>query len=151
MVEWGILAIVVFIVAGIFGRYAHRVQGQAERAAIVFTLGALRTALVVGHTRQLVANQQQVIVTAVVNPFDWFESRPANYAGPVHSRNVDAVAPGKWVFDAECPCVGYVPLQPEWLEYPAYAPALWFRVISGKGVPQLEAWDSYQWQGAAVN
>lgn len=150
MVEWGLLAIVILILGGIFGYYAYRVQGQAERAAIMSTLGALRTALVVDHLSRVVAPQQRGEPSASDNPFDALQRLPANYGGVVQGRSVDAIAPGNWVFDPACPCVGYKPLHLEWLESPPDVEVLWFEVRQEAAVRQLHPLAAYRWQGQSI-
>ena len=150
MVEWGILAIVILILAGVFGHYAHQVQGQSERASVLSTLGALRTALVLDHIRQTVAPQQRSKVKASGNPFDTLERMPTNYGGMVQDRQVGAITPGRWVFDPECPCIGYKPMDPEWLESPPGTQVLWYLVTREAGVGQLHPMADYKWQGLDI-
>lgn len=150
MVEWGILAIVILILSGIFGHYAHQVQGQSERASVLSTLGALRTALVLGQIHQMVELQQRNDVKASDNPFDALERTPTNYDGVVHSRDFAAIRPGNWVFDPECPCIGFKPTDPEWLESPPGAQILWYSVVRESKLRQLRPMAVYQWLGLDV-
>ena len=150
IVEWGILAIVMLILAGVFGHYARQVQGQSERASILSTLGALRTALVLNNVHQSVASKQRSRANANTNPFDTLERLPANYGGIVHDREVNAVTPGRWVFDPECPCVGYRPMDPEWLEAPPGTQMLWYLVVQEAGIDQLHPMADYKWQGLDI-
>ncbi len=151
MVEWSILALVIVLLAATFGYYAQRVQGQAERATVVATVGALRATLVLEHLHQAVAPPVRAVPPNLNNPFTLLQALPTNYAGQVANRDVSQVVAGSWVFDAGCGCVGYKPLRPEWLEQPAGVAALWFRESRLGGVPQLDAMDSYIWQGLPVN
>ena len=150
IVEWGILAIVILILAGIFGRYAHQVQGQSERASVLATLGALRTALVLDQIHQTVAPQQRNTTRASENPFDALERLPVNYGGMVQNHNLDVVIPGNWVFDPECICVGYRPMDPDWLESPPGTQILWYSVVRESDLRQLRPMAVYQWQGQIV-
>lgn len=150
MVEWGILAIVILILGGVFGYYAYRVQGQAERAAILSMLGTLRAALIVDRLHQVVVSQQHGETVTSDNPFDTLERMPKNYRGLITGRRVDALSPGSWVFDPGCPCIGYKPLHPEWLESPPNAQVLWYQVNREQAVPQLLPLAVYWWQGQAI-
>lgn len=150
MVEWSILAVVVLGIAGVFGYYAQRVHSQAERAAVLTTLGALRTALVVQHLQQVASGEAQVAQIGA-NPFEVLGQYPSNYAGLVQGRDVGAVAPGQWVVDAQCGCIGYKPLYRDWLESDDQLEALWFQRRNGGTVAILVALDRYVWQGQLIN
>lgn len=149
MVEWGILALVVLGFAWVFGQYAQRVHSQAEHAGVLSMLGALRTALVMQHLQQNVAGSAQA-AQASANPFDALEQYPANYAGLVRGRDVGAVASGKWVFDAECVCVGYKPLYLDWLDSREKLEALWFQRHGSGGASLLVPLDRYVWHAQPV-
>ena len=150
LVEWGILALVILVLAGCFGYYAYRVQGQAERAAVISTLGALRTALVLDQLRQAVATPSTATAPNR-DPFAALERLPANYAGRRAGQKLEEVVAGQWVFDEACVCVGYKPLHGEWLESFGADQLLWFQVTAGDGgVRQLHAQRSYLWQGQTV-
>lgn len=150
LVEWGILAVTILLLAGAFGFYAFRVQGQAERAAVISTLGALRTALVVDHLQQAV-NSPATAAPLDRDPFDTLARLPTNYAGRRSGKQLENVADGQWVFDPVCVCVGYKPLHREWLETSGTDALLWFQVITGAGgIRELQAQGSYLWQGQPV-
>ncbi len=148
LIEWAILGLLVLALAGSLGYYGYRVQGQAERAAVQSTLGALRTALVLDRLRQVLPSAGAPLASS--DPFATLEALPANYAGQVSGRDVTDVRAGSWVFDAGCGCIGYKPLRPEWLEGTPGPSALWFRVVEQRGVRQLEPMDAYAWLGQAV-
>lgn len=148
MVEWSVLALVVLGFAGVFGHYAQRVHSLAERAAVLTTLGALRTALVLGHLHTAVRDAPDAPVSA--NPFDALAQRPATYAGSVTGRDVGAVAPGQWVFDAECGCIGYKPLYLDWLQSREQLQALWFQRRGRGSTTLLVPLDRYVWHDQLV-
>jgi hypothetical protein len=151
MVEWGILAVLVLVLVGVFGRQVRVVQGQGELAAVQSTLGALRTAFVIEHLQQAVKSQGLGVVVPQRNPFMLLKSLPANYAGEFATMNIDTVAPGRWVFDPDCGCIGYLPLHPEWLESPANMTAVWFRISAPPGPLSITPLHTYVWQGQVVN
>lgn len=150
MVEWSILALVVLGFAGVFGYYAQRVHSQAERAAVLSALGALRTALVLEHLHTTVRNAPATQMTPATNPFDALAQRPATYAGTVTGRDVAAVAPGQWVFDADCACIGYKPLYLDWLQSNERLQALWFQRRGRGSATLLVPLDRYVWDGLLV-
>ena len=149
LLEWGILACVILILMGIFGIYAHRIKGQAERAEILSTLGALRTALIIDHLRMQTPSGQGDV--AAGTPFDALQNPIPNWGGVVKQRDVTQTTPGQWVFDQECSCIGYKPLHAEWLEAPSGSQALWFRLKHVAGIAQLQAMEAYVWQGLPVD
>lgn len=151
MLEWGILAGVIAIIMGVFMHYAYRVQGQAERAAVMTSLGSLRTALVINHLSVQSASASLRSEQVPANPFDVLQALPENYRGLVKDGDLSQIAPGSWVFDVVCNCIGYKPQHPEWLETPPNAEALWFLLISEGGVRQLKPMSAYTWQGLSIN
>ena len=149
MVEWGILALVVLVFVGVFGHYARLVQGQGERAAVLTTLGAVRTAMVVAHLQHRLPSHKFAPL-APLNPFLTLDPPPANYAGEKSVLEALKASPGSWIYDPQCACIGYVPLNPDWLEAPSDAAVLWFKVKAGSGAPELVSMDRYVWQGLEV-
>jgi hypothetical protein len=151
MVEWGILALVILVFAGVFGQQLREVQARAELAVIQSTLGALRTALVVEHIKHTVAGNTKSVAVPQRNPFLLLDTVPVNYAGEHAVLQSEAVTPGSWVFDPACSCVGYVLLHPQWLESPPNLPALWFSVAGSSAPLSIHATQTYRWQGQVVN
>lgn len=151
VLEWGLLAIVVLAVVLLFLRHAREVRGQAEFAAIRSTLGALRTAFVFGHLKARTAGPQASVAVVQRNPFGLLQRRPANYLGEISAAEAAAAVPGSWLFEPECACVGYLPIDPQWLASANGAMTLWFRVIAGPGPLQLVAMDAYLWQGQVLD
>jgi len=150
MLEWSVLALALLVFVGAFGYYAQRVQGNAERAAVQSALGALRTALVVGHLEEQLQRSALPTPPDRYNPFLLLQTVPVNYRGEMSVPQALAAKPGSWVFDPQCRCVGYVPLSKKWLESPPDAGILWFKVEGGPGPLQLIAMDRYVWQGLPV-
>lgn len=146
MVEWSILALVVLGFAGLFGHYTQRVHSQAERAAVLTTLGALRTALVLEQLHPTV----RTVTTSIANPLDALAQYPATYAGTVTGRDVAAVAPGQWVFDDDCACIGYKPTYLDWLQSNQQLQALWFQRRGRGSATLLVPLDRYVWDGLLV-
>ena len=147
MVEWGILAIVIVVLVGIFGHYVRVIRGQGERAAVVSTLGALRTALVIDHLQRASNAGGAGQSSAVVNPFMVLQTLPLNYGGEMSAAQAVLAPPGRWVFDSQCGCVGYAPQDPAWHTSELGVAVLWFKVSSGPGPRVLTAQAPYVWQG----
>lgn len=142
VVQWCIFACILLILLGVFGLRVRWVQGMAERAAVVSMLGVLRTALVVGYVKNAPVRR---------NPFLWLEKPPTRYGGEVRMGHGETMAPGQWVFDPVCVCVGYRLLQPHWLEQPRATETLWFRITGAETGPlQVTALEHYVWQGEVV-
>jgi hypothetical protein len=152
MVEWGILALVLLGVVWFFGQHAKRIQSQAERAQVLTTLGALRTAMVLGQLQIEVQGRKKPVVVLPVsaNPFDTLGTYPPNYGGEVTARDVAGVLPGQWVYDAQCACIGYKPTYPDGLESQENLDALWFQRRAMGVVGVLVPLDRYIWDGQKV-
>lgn len=151
MLEWGIVAVTVLVIAGVFGRQVRVVQGQGELAAVQSTLGALRTAFVIDHLQQMVGAPKLRVAVPQRNPFLLLKNVPANYAGESAVQKLDGVAPGSWVFDPDCGCIGYLLLYPQWLESPPDTAAVWFRVGAPPEALQITPLKAYVWQGQSLN
>ncbi len=144
------LALVIAVLIVVFGYQARVVQGQGELAGFKSTLGAMRTALVLQHLQQGVANKHSVVASTQRNPFRLMERPPANYAGEAGAALAQETAPGKWVFDTECICVGYAPLFGQWLDSASGDTMVWFRVSAPPGPLRLLPKEPYFWQGKAM-
>ena len=150
MVEWGILAVLVVVVLGVLGHYVRTIQGQTERAAVVATLGGLRTALVIDHLHQVTTRTTGVSPSSNANPFLVLQTLPLNYRGEVTLTQALEAPPGSWVFDPHCRCVGYLPLDTAWHSVSEGVSILWFRVGEGPGVRGLTSQAHYVWQGLEI-
>ena len=151
LAEWLLVALVIVVLALWFTRATRALQGQAERAAVKATLGALRTALVLDHLEKNLAAGQSSVALAQHNPFKLLQRRPLNYLGEMSAVDALAVAPGSWVFDALCDCVGYLPIDAEGFENASSERMAWYQVKGAPGPLQLVANQAYIWQGEAVN
>lgn len=147
VIEWGLLGIVVLALLVLFLRESRYVQGQAELAAIRTTLAALRLGLVLESIRPGASGNQSDVVFSPLNPFASLQRRPVNYLGEMGVDAALNAAPGSWVFDPTCRCVGYVPIDPVWLADANGATTIWFRISSALGPRQLVALQPYVWQG----
>ena len=150
MVEWGILAVLVLVFAGVFGHYVRMIQGRGERAAVMSTLGALRTALVIDYAQRATVTATADRAHTPVNPFLVLQTPPLNYGGEMSVVQSLAAPAGRWVFDPQCACIGYLPLDPAWQSAAADGSILWFKVSDGPGPRELTALGSYVWQGMQV-
>lgn len=151
MVEWGVLVVLVVVLVGLFGRQLRVVQGQGELAAVQSTLGTLRTAFVIDHLQQMVGVPKPHVTGQQRNPFLLLKNVPANYAGESAVLKLDTVAPGSWVFDPDCGCIGYLLLYPQWLESPPDTAAVWFRIDAPPNALQITPFKAYLWHGQSLN
>ena len=150
MVEWGILAVLVLVFVGIFGHYVRLIQGQSERAAVMSTLGALRTALVIDHVQRATVTAAADRTLTPPNPFLALQTPPLNYGGEMSVVQSLAAPAGRWVFDPQCSCIGYLPQDSAWRSAAADTSILWFKVSDGPGPRELTALAPYVWQGMQV-
>jgi len=154
VLEWGIVVVVLLTLMGAFERHVRVVQSQGEFAAVKSTLGALRTALVLDFLQQTVHTARPNVVAQQRNPFLLLKEVPANYAGEFAALHLETVAPGSWVFDPDCSCIGYLPMYSQGLESPTNTPVTpvsWFKVGAAAGPLQITAMDAYVWQGQLLN
>lgn len=151
MVEWSLLAAVILVIALVFGRQVQVVQGQGELAAVKSTLGALRTALVLEHLQQNVMVHAQPVANTQRNPFELLDRPPANYLGEMSRAQAAFAPPGSWFFDRDCACVGYVPLDPRWLDSPSGSTVARYRLSGAPGPRQLVADEAYVWQDQVLD
>jgi hypothetical protein len=151
LTEWSLLVLVLGVVVWAFGHQVRVVQGMGERAAVQSTLGAVRTALVIDHMQTSMRSADTGNAVRQNNPFLLLRSSPANYAGNTTRADMEAVAPGSWVFDPDCVCIGYRLLYPQWLESPVGAEGVWFRIESTAGPLQVTPLERYLWQGVEVD
>jgi len=153
-VEWLALALLLLILMGVFMRYARDVHGQTELAAIRSTVGALRTALVVEHLRQQTAQGVTPGPQATdrpVNPVELLGKPPAGYIGEMRQAEAHQAPAGSWVYAPDCACVGYLPLDADWLEQTSSDGWLWFTLARTDAVLQLHTKENYRWRGESVD
>ncbi len=148
LTEWCLVALVLLGLGFVFERETRALRAQSERALVGSSLASLRTALVLNRLAQRVRPEDKSL--AVQNPFLLLQQIPANFAGEVSMRNVHRVAPGSWVFDPACPCVGYRLLYPEWLEPALEVGAVWFRITNTQGDSTLTPLADYLWLGTRL-
>ena len=151
MAEWSLLVVVLVVLATVFVRQVRVMQGQRELASVKSTLGALRTALVIDHLQRKVRPDHSFVGTTQPNPFELLQRRPPNYLGEMNRESAAQVPPGSWVFDVDCVCVGYRPLDGQWFESPSGERLAQFLVIGAPGPLQLSAREAYIWQDEPVN
>lgn len=151
LVEWSLVAMLIMGLVLVFLHQVRVVQRQAELAAVRTTLGALRTAMVLQHVQQRVAQPGQSVVELQRNPFELLQRRPANYAGVMRSAELAGLPPGNWVFEVECGCVGYLPADATEFDSPSGELIAWYRLERGAGPLQLTPKEAYFWQGQLMN
>jgi hypothetical protein len=149
LTEWCLVALVLLGLGFAFEREIRSLQGQSERVLVLSTVASLRTALVLNRlTRELRPHDTRL---KEKNPFLLLQPVPPNFAGEMPMRDVYRVAPGSWVFDRDCPCVGYRLQYPEWLAPVQEVGVIWFRIVGSNGTPSLSPQSEYLWFGARVN
>ena len=147
--EWSLLGAVVVALALTLWQQARELQGQAEVAAVKTTLGALRTAMVIAHVQK--ALPRHAPVQQSTNPFETLSQVPVNYAGLAGPNDLERIAPGSWMFDPACQCVGYRPMDEAGLDSPRGALALWFKLGGPGESVGITAAQTYVWRGQAVH
>ena len=150
MVEWSILVLVMLVVALVAGHHVQILRAQAERSTVLSTLGALRTGLVIAHLQVASANPAVSARPVPKNPFKVLQTMPLNYRGEFSVNQSLAASLSGWVYDPQCTCVGYLPLDSDWSDGTSAARALWFKVDAGPGPRQLKAQGTYLWRGVLV-
>src|SRR5712691_3210450 len=92
-------------------------QEAAEKAAMEYTVGVLRSALQLRVAAMLLRGEEKNIESLVrVNPIDWLTEPPPGYRGEF--RAAQPVVPrGSWYFDATRSELVYVPSLDNQLKY----------------------------------
>jgi hypothetical protein len=142
---------VILVLAVVFVRQMRVMQGQGELESVKSTLGALRTAFVIDHLHKNVVTTNAPVTPVQRNPFELLQHRPVNYAGEIRQTQTTVAPVGAWVFDADCACVGYAPLDAQWLESSRGNAVIWFQISGDPGPLQLTAKQTYIWQGQLMN
>jgi general secretion pathway protein G len=84
-------------------------QEAAEKAAMEYTVGAVKSALQLRVAAMLARGEEKNIESlARVNPVDWLMEPPRGYRGEYRAPQ-PAVPPGSWYFDANSSELVYVP------------------------------------------
>ena len=147
MVEWSIVAFLAVAMLAALSRQLVIVHGKSEYAAAQYTLGVLRTSMVVEHLRRIVRNEATASTQPPQNPFELLERLPENFVGSVAIANAHTVAPGNWFFDPQCGCIAYRIVYPQWLTEPTDTEVIVFRVEQRDNIPMLVPMHTYVWHG----
>jgi hypothetical protein len=151
LVEWGLVALLISVLALSFLHQVRAVQRQAEFARIKTTLGALRTAFVMRHLRAQLPGQNTSDALLPRNPFELLDKLPANYWGVVRAMDIAKLPSGGWVFEPVCGCVGYLPSDTAEFDSASGDTVAWF-VVNTSVVPyQLTPKEAYAWQGQVLD
>jgi hypothetical protein len=145
VLEWGLVVLIVVVLLWAFERQTRLVRAQAEHVAARSTLNALRLSMTVGQHTPTGALRTPALP---FNPFTVFQVVPGNFVGERTKSDPDTVPPGSWVYDADCGCVGYRLMFPEWLE--SGGGAIWFRMESAADGVQLVPLAEYVWMGQRI-
>lgn len=146
-----VVALIVFLfVAAIENLLPLR--GEAERSAVLATVGTLQSALGMEAIRRTM-DGGGVSVGAMVgaNPMDWLAVKPANYAGVIDGGMED-LPPGHWGYDAEKKILFYRVRYPEYFRGSSMEPpGMRFRVVAKRNARgklngmKLEPLDAGTW------
>ena len=151
MVEWGILAVGVLVLGGAWAQHGVDIRGQGERAAVLSTLGAMRTSLVIDHLQRASQSAAAGKTTASANPFLTLQYLPPNYRGEMAVLQALEAPPGSWMFDPQSLSIGYMPQDPQWFDANTGTRILWFRTDLSPGPRALIPLAPYVWRGVLVN
>jgi prepilin-type N-terminal cleavage/methylation domain-containing protein len=102
LLELIVVIIVISILAGELLKRLPYYQGQAEKAAMEQTVGALQSALVIRYGALMVrgaANEKELKVLTSDNPMNWLQQKPSNYAGEYFDPAPQAIPSGNWFYD----------------------------------------------------
>lgn len=147
LLEWGLVALILATLIGVFTRQTREMQGQAELAAVRATLGSLRTALVIDHLQRAATGTRGNALTPR-NPFKLLKQRPLNYWEVLTAHGQSKAPPGHWFFDAACDCVGYIPSDPRWLDHFNDGDIVWFKLSDQERAAPMDLVPkaTYTWQ-----
>ena len=151
MVEWGILAVVLLVLAGALAHHVIDIRGQGERAAVLSTLGAIRTSLVIDHLQRASKGAAAGKEITSANPFLTLQYLPPNYRGEMAVPKALELPPGSWMYDPQNLSIGYMPQDSQWYDANSGTRILWFRTDFGPGPRVLIPLAPYVWRGILVN
>lgn len=149
IIEWVLIFFIILGVAGTLGYKLRQVQGQAEFATVQYTLGSLRTAMILEHLRLKLHTEEK---PRLRNPFELLEVMPYNLEGERAMTDAHTVAPGSWFFDPFCECIAYRMQHAERLDEPAGSEILAFRIRfnPNEGLMWLEPLFPMAWMGMRI-
>ena len=150
VIEWALFGVLLVVLVIVFIQHARQLQARAELAAFKTTLGTLRSTMVVDHLQRQARNPGQAVAPEQRNPFQLLQRLPVNYAGENVQPDGAPRAPGSWVYDRNCVCIGYTPLFPQVFESASGDSALWFRIVGVAGPPGLAAKEAYVWLDESI-
>ncbi len=121
------LVVVVCIVAVLAAAAAERltvVRAMAERGALEFFIGNLRSAAGMRVASYVAKGQlQEISKIGGANPVDWLAQVPENYQGAFYGINPVLVDPGQWYFDSKDRMLVYRVRYSDYFESPLPGPA----------------------------
>ena len=149
-----VMLLIAVIIAALM-EWARDVRGRAELGAFQYSLGALRVALVLGHLHAVTRADPP---RSPPNPFTLLDRPLTNYVGElaVADALTGALPSGSWFYDAQCPCLGYRPLDERRLVAVSGGGVLVFDMRSSSdtstapGSAMLLPRESYFWWGTPI-
>jgi len=100
LMEFGVAAAILAILTFVLLQRMQFYQGQAEQAAVAAVVANVRSSLGAKLAqRYLPGRAVDMAALAQQNPFDWLQSKPANYLGEFFAPNEQELEPGNWYFD----------------------------------------------------
>lgn len=95
------LVISLILVAALYGVLSVKlgtISESAEKASVYATLGQIQKQISLRRAKRYIGSAQQDDSLQTLNPFEWTDPKPENYAGEILSDEVDKAKPGFWYF-----------------------------------------------------
>jgi general secretion pathway protein G len=109
LIELIIVICIVALCAGLLLERLRFYQEAAEKAAMEYNVGVVKSALQLKVAALLVRGEERKIESlARANPFDWLQEPPPGYRGEFRAPQPE-VPRGSWYFDATSKELVYVP------------------------------------------
>jgi len=100
LLEFGVVAVILGIVAAVLLDRLRYYQEAAEKADMEYTVAALKSALRLQVSTLMVEGRMgECSKLAQQNPMDWLQQKPANYFGEFDGVPPDTVPRGGWYYD----------------------------------------------------
>lgn len=95
--EYGLLALIIGLLALFLLNRVHTVHRHAERMSIIGEINSLRAGVVTMRDSPKNASIKDL---SGMDPFRLVQDPPANYLGPVRNPEQRDISPGSWYYDA---------------------------------------------------
>ena len=100
LLEFGVAAIILGVVAAVLLDRLRYYQEAAEKAHMEYTVATLKSALRLHVSTLMVEGRMgECAKLARQNPVDWLQQKPADYSGEFDGAPPDSAPPGGWYYD----------------------------------------------------